>query len=187
MENNQEHFSAGKFKSADELLAAYNALEREFTKRCQLLKKLQNESGGGTPEAQENSVNGETSAQSESELKSPDCGGCATDGTPSDTADAPTEAQLAPTETGVAPTEVETITRIAAPLDPVAEIAKNAEAYAEALADLPQVMACCIARYKACRSGHAVIPAPSGAAVIAPVKRPLTLADAKRLADEMLK
>jgi len=187
MENNQEHFSAGKFKSADELLAAYNALEREFTKRCQLLKKLQSESGG-TPEAQENNVNGETPGQSESELEAPDCGGSVSDGTPpSDTADAPIEAPSEPTETDGAPTEVETITRIAAPLDPVAEIAKNAEAYAEALADLPQVMACCIARYKASRSGLAVIPAPSGAAVIAPVKRPLTLADAKRLADEMLK
>ncbi len=33
----------GKFGSAEELLSAYNALEREFTKRCQQIKLLQAE------------------------------------------------------------------------------------------------------------------------------------------------
>ena len=31
----------GKFDTADELLRAYNALESEFTKRCQLVSELQ--------------------------------------------------------------------------------------------------------------------------------------------------
>ena len=33
----------GKFNTADDLLSAYNALESEFTKRCQLIKQLQAE------------------------------------------------------------------------------------------------------------------------------------------------
>lgn len=35
----------GKFKSADKLLEAYNNLESEFTKKCQLLSQLQKDKG----------------------------------------------------------------------------------------------------------------------------------------------
>ena len=36
----------GKFNGTDELLSAYNALQSEFTKRCQLIKQLQAELDG---------------------------------------------------------------------------------------------------------------------------------------------
>ena len=36
-----ESASYGKFKDADALLAAYNSLEAEFTKRCQRIKELE--------------------------------------------------------------------------------------------------------------------------------------------------
>lgn len=39
--NNDKPF--GKFSSAEELLGAYKALEREFTKRCMRLKDAENE------------------------------------------------------------------------------------------------------------------------------------------------
>ena len=38
--------SYGKFKTADELLKAYNALESEFTKRSQKLKEYEKKSEG---------------------------------------------------------------------------------------------------------------------------------------------
>ncbi len=43
MENGDERteVSLGKFKDAQSLLSAYNALESEFTKRCQKIKELE--------------------------------------------------------------------------------------------------------------------------------------------------
>lgn len=39
--NTNETVSYGKFKDADALYKAYNALESEFTKRCQKIKELE--------------------------------------------------------------------------------------------------------------------------------------------------
>lgn len=153
----------GKFDSPDELLLAYNALESEFTKRCQLVKQLQAElaalsaqESGGCPENAENSE----AVSQEGEVKP----------------EAVAEAVTPP-----APDMKE--------IDVLGEIMRNIADYAEALSAVPEIMAACIAQYKrnlmdADRIRGVV--SPSGMAVIMPAARPRTLSEAKRIADNLL-
>ena len=48
--------SLGKFKNSDELLKAYNNLEKEFTKKCQKIKQLeaQNDNATTSPDVSDN-------------------------------------------------------------------------------------------------------------------------------------
>ena len=166
-ENNQQHF--GKFASAEELLAAYNALESEFTKRCQLVKELQ--------------ARIDSDAQAQAAAMQEHAAG---DGrTPpeelSASADAPeNSATVEP------PAEVRTV--VVAPADVIGAVVADVEEYLDALCAIPQVMDECVARYKQallCREFG--MPAVRGSAVLTPIARPKTLVDAKRIADGMLK
>lgn len=200
----------GKFKTAGDLLAAYNALESEFTKKCQSLKRLQAqlelfnaqaEAGkptGDPPSPPPNSdadrdgappiatavatpppAENFDSAADTSDPNDPfddtdaskdktsefasgiaQCGACAADGED----DAQSAARRA----------LETVVQ-------------NAAEFAETLAALPEIMDACVARYKQkLLGGRAHCVSPAGMAVIAPVKRPRTLYEAKLLADELL-
>lgn len=177
MENTENY---GKFESADALLSAYNALETEFTKRCQLIKQLQAEleavrsreevqpidDGGAsvaeeTASAQADGVSGEEACKTAQE-------------TASDIA-----AVVAVTQDPPA--------RSLSDDDIINAIAADAARFAALLSDMPQIMDACIARYKERLIGLAdVSPVLCGRAVLTPVKKPRTLADAKRLADELL-
>ena len=44
-DNGETAVSYGKFKSADSLYEGYQHLEKEFTKKCQVLKELENQLG----------------------------------------------------------------------------------------------------------------------------------------------
>lgn len=174
-----EETNMGKFKSAEELLSAYNALEREFTKRCQLISELQ----ASLASSKSVQADGKTdSAQSDKE--------CA----PSETADKSTQADAQAQEI---------VKSEKASLDAQSEIAKFAEnrkaaatehidalsyaaLHAEELSEVPEVMEACIERYKRKIIAAGSVPSPEGMAVIVPAKRPKTLADAKLLADSML-
>lgn len=148
---NGERF--GKFENAQSLLDAYNALEAEFTKRCQLISKLQTE------------LNELRAAQARE----------------SEVAPAPTEQ--------VGEKAAEQLVRSSADgIDANAVILaiEQDPEFAVVLAELPEVCDACIAKYKQRLLSYPVI-SPHGAPVIAPAKRPRTLADAKALADEMLK
>lgn len=46
----------GKFGSTEELLSAYNALQSEFTKRCQLVKELQARLDATDAQAEDNAA-----------------------------------------------------------------------------------------------------------------------------------
>lgn len=131
----------GKFNSADELLSAYNALQSEFTKRCQLVKQLQAELDACAAQAESPSVTSDEAQNDVSTL--------------------PDAAEFAECEGGD-------------------------DDYAARLAAIPEVMEACIARYKQKLIESRVSPSPSGVAVIVPAKRPKTLSEAKRLADELL-
>lgn len=167
-ENNQQHF--GKFASAEELLAAYNALESEFTKRCQLVKELQARIDDSDAQAQAAAMqehaagDGRTSPE---ELSA--------------SADAPeTSATVEP------PAEVRTV--VVAPADVIGAVIADVEEYLDALCAIPQVMDECVARYKqALLCKEFGMPAVRGSAVLTPIARPKTLVDAKRIADGMLK
>ena len=175
----------GKFKSAEELLAAYNALEREFTKRCQLIKTLQ--TAGDTACAQEDI--GAEAALSDDPTK-PDTADIE-QGAAAPISDAPPSEAIGavfvqPTAQDPAPTEMST-TRGLSQTDIVEYCVANAE-IAERLSEIPQVMDACIAKYKQRLIGMgAAVNAVRGAAVITPVRRPRTLEEAKILADEMLR
>ncbi len=65
-------------------------------------------------------------------------------------------------------------------------LAEHADLYAEQLSALPGVMDACIARYKRKLIAAGIAKPPEGVAVITPVRRPKTLADAKILADSLL-
>lgn len=158
--NDGELSEFGKFDSAQSLLSAYNALESEFTKRCQLVKELQAELSsrdGAQAEAatnvldraEERAVNGGDERLSEVRT---DGGQAVSDGT-----------------------------------DDVEEICARAIEYAELLSAVPQIMDACIERYKRKLIGFGNSAAIcTGAAVITPVHKPKTLEDAKRLADKLL-
>ena len=164
----------GKFNTADDLLAAYNALESEFTKRCQLIKQLQAELDSFRAQAQE-----QIDEQTTDEVREN------------------VEQQAQTTESNRPVPEVEkddicaaTVLSAPAPVitadDVLNEIMQNACAYAEALSAIPEVMSACIASYKQRLIRPQPATAPSGCAVIVPSKRPRTLQDAKRLADVLL-
>lgn len=186
----------GKFNTADDLLSAYNALESEFTKRCQLIKQLQAklndmsaqaemapQQAGEIPRcetaeqadigaedqarvAAEN--NSQTAPQSEPEIQAGTVIVTGTVASPQDQAPQCDEAN-----------------RIADVLD---EIAIHAAEYADMLSAIPEVMDACIARYKhRLMEVRASGVAPAGMAVIMPAKRPRTLYEAKLIADDMLK
>lgn len=153
----------GKFDSADELLFAYNALESEFTKRCQLLKRLQTE-----PDA--------LRAQAEND-GDPDGTGDGAQATPAlpERKDVEPEMCVAACETQDAPPRVPD------------EILENVREYAEILSDIPEIMDACIARYKRKLVGMIGYAPICGAAVMAPPNRPKTLSEAKAIADRLLK
>ncbi|MCH5162487.1 MAG: hypothetical protein J1G38_03240 [Clostridiales bacterium] len=186
MEANEIEKEYGKFKSAEELLAAYNALEREFTKRCQLIKTLQTaekpacaqediqaeEFSSADDASEATSENFEATADKDKEQSNSEC---------EQIKDASTITQPAPTEESQSAQDV-------APTEVVAYCVHNAETIAEPLSDIPQVMDACIAKYKQKLIGMgATVAAVRGAAVITPVRRPKTLQEAKLLADEMLR
>ncbi|MDE5593222.1 MAG: hypothetical protein K2I75_04740 [Clostridiales bacterium] len=153
----------GKFNTAEDLLAAYNALESEFTKRCQLIKQLQTELDSLRAQAQE-----QIDDMAIGEREQP----------PEDIRSVPE------TEKGVqeiAPTPAAITTD-----DVLNEILQNACEYAELLSTIPEVMSACIASYKQRLIRPQPAAAPSGCAVIVPSKRPRTLSEAKRLADALL-
>lgn len=66
------------------------------------------------------------------------------------------------------------------------EIVQNVGEYADVLSAVPEIMDACVARYKQRLIESRIGGSPSGMAVIMPAKRPATLAEAKRLADELL-
>ncbi len=155
----------GKFNTADDLLHAYNALESEFTKRCQLVKELQTELESLRAQA-------EADGRAESE------DGQTGDNAASENANIPNDI-----ESDIPPENSQKRDEYSGVLD---EVARNAAVYAELLAVVPEVMDACIARYKARLIESPSVGSPSGMAVIVPAKRPKTLSEAKRLADSML-
>ena len=157
----------GKFNSLQELLSAYNALQSEFTKRCQLIKQLQAQLDGADAQAQAGAtVERETGAE-RAEQTPPT---------------SPTEAPLEPTVARSSACDREA--RIA---EAIAVIAENIDDCADYLASLPQIADAVILTYKKKLIGASACASPRGMAVVMPAKRPKTLEDAKRLADEMLK
>ncbi len=182
-ENTQEN-AFGKFKSAEELLAAYNALEREFTKRCQLIKTLK--TAGEHACAQDTDTADKTVRPPEtacSEVRQSECAADSqVDKNTDDTAQEQITQAAAPTENTQSEKQPEL-----APCDIAAYVVANAEECAALLSEIPQVMDACIAKYKQRLIGMHCSPAVRGAAVITPVRRPKTLEEAKILADEMLR
>ncbi|MDE7164524.1 MAG: hypothetical protein K2O04_03780 [Clostridiales bacterium] len=156
----------GKFNTAEDLLAAYNALESEFTKRCQLIKQLQAELDSYRVAQAQEQIDEEV-GNNESEQP----------------AQPPVENQSVPeTEAGE---QVIAQAHVVTPDDVLNEILQNACSYAEVLCTIPEVMSACIASYKKRLIKPQPI-APRGCAVIAPTQKPKTLSEAKRLADAML-
>ncbi len=192
----QENGATGKFESVAQLLAAYNALEREFTKRCQLVKQLQaaliaRGAQADIINAPDESVGCEqpsAAAQGGTVYTSPDAN---SDREQAESAPAVVAAigkvgeTAADVETenarGTADGEEDRVRRV------IAEVAMNAEMYAPALTEIPLVMDACLEKYKKKLIGFAQVPPPPGMAVIVPRKKPASLAEAKRLADELLK
>lgn len=189
----------GKFNTADDLLAAYNALEGEFTKRCQLIKQLQAEL--------EQALSAQAPEKSDAVADATQADPAQYDPAPLEqAAEAPAppeqertkEANAVPVtcdaaavETAYAPSGSAAMTDAQVDLDAlrgavVGEVAQNAAAYAEALCALPEIMDACVARYKRRLIEARVIGSPSGVAVIAPPSRPRSLADAKALADKLI-
>ena len=201
----------GKFKTSDDLLAAYNALESEFTKKCQSLKRLQAQLELLNAQAEAGKPTGDPPSP-------PPDNDADRDGTP-------------PIATAAAtPPPAENFARAADTSDPndpfddtdaskdktsefasgiaqggacaiadgeddaqsaarraLETVVQNAAEFAETLAALPEIMDACVARYKQkLLGGRAHCVSPAGMAVIAPVKRPRTLYEAKLLADELL-
>ncbi|MDE6401651.1 MAG: hypothetical protein K2L54_03460 [Clostridiales bacterium] len=188
----------GKFNTADDLLAAYNALESEFTKKCQSVKRLQAQLELLNAQAAQRSSDGgdgaceqfrsEASAacgSGESHAIDESVGGSHDDGGAIDATDAPQS------DTVVAAVAVEPDDRRCADEDEARRVldivAQNAAEFAETLSALPEIMDACVARYKQKLIGGRTLGiAPSGMAVVAPAKRPRSLYEAKLLADELL-
>ena len=149
-EKNEPEERFGKFDTAEALLDAYNALEAEFTKRCQLISKLQTElselrAAQATEEPPEKSTPSDQIAEQVNSVRS--------------SADVN--------------------------LDGVILAIEKDPDFAIVLATLPEVCDACITNYKQ-RLLSFPARSPHGAPVIAPIKKPRTLLDAKRLVDEML-
>lgn len=164
----------GKFNTAEDLLAAYNALESEFTKRCQLIKQLQTELDELRAQAQEQ-IDEQTVddkiTNAEEQAQQPDSTRPVPEAEKGDICAATVMSAPAPVITAD---------------DVLNEILQNACEYAEALSAIPDVMSACIASYKQRLIRPQPASAPSGCAVIVPSKRPRTLSEAKRLADALL-
>ena len=172
-ETETETTGTGKFKSAEELLSAYNALEREFTKRCQLVSKLQASLASREGSQAENPDGAQAAAKSETADESAEADGQIND-------------MLTSEKSADAQSEIESLTekRDAARIRD--DIKSFAAIHAEELSAIPEVMDFCIERYKRKIIAAGSVPSPEGMAVIVPARRPKTLADAKRLADSML-
>lgn len=183
-----------KFKSEEELLSAYNALEREFTKRCQLIKELQASLASHAAAQAEKS-------QSDAAPEKTD--GSATDGPHGDKPNAAAEKIVTADKSAEADGQVALAVKSGDAADAESDIKTFTErrrralvdlddatvyaiAHAEELSAVPEVMDACIARYKRKIIAAGSVRAPEGMAVIVPAKRPKTLADAKLLADSML-
>ena len=162
----------GKFGSTEELLSAYNALQSEFTKRCQLVKELQARLDATGAQAEDNAAP-RSSAQ---------CGGA--DGTIAERGEQALAEVSADAERAVMTDGADEADDDEAR---IAEALAKAAECAAALAGLQPVMDECLARYKKKLLGLGTLGMPCGTAVITPARRPRTLSDAKRLADEMLK
>lgn len=218
MKHNAEHaeqsaFELGKFESVEQLLAAYNALEAEFTKRCQLVRELQaalseraaqaedaEKSGGAarynaadTPQAVE-TAGAQTGGQS---AVAAETSGAACDGAAREAAQAPARpcaercnSDACATAARDGAERAENAERVeSAAIDAgaaLAYVAQNIAELAESLCELPELADACIARYKRRLMDARLVAVPRGAAVITPAKRPRTLDDAKRIADALL-
>ncbi|MCH5350877.1 MAG: hypothetical protein J1F39_02785 [Clostridiales bacterium] len=172
----ETEINTGKFKSAEELLSAYNALEREFTKRCQLISKLQAALSSRDGSQAQAADGGSDSTETE----------CEKTADKSDGADGQINVLMQNEKVKTdAQSEIDTFKkrREATCPDNAAEYAIS---HAEELSAIPEVMAACIERYKRKIIAAGSVPSPEGMAVIVPAKRPKTLADAKLLADSML-
>lgn len=167
-EISRQHF--GKFASAEELLAAYNALESEFTKRCQLVKELQ--------------ARIDSDAQAQAAIRQ-ECTARDDDRTPSEEPSANVDV---PENSATVEPSAEAQTASVAPADVIGAVIADVEEYLDALCAVPQVMDECVARYKqALLCKEFGMPQVRGSAVLTPIARPKTLVDAKRIADGMLK
>lgn len=153
----KDEIEQSKFNDDKELLAAYNALEREFTKRCQLIKELQAKLDAVTAQAPPQELPVDDAGDAE--------GSAGAVQTPFD---APPPPQP-PTERDV-----------------LEYVAERAGELAELLSQIPEIADACIARYKQRILGCRTASSPRGAAVITPARRPKTLDEAKRLVDELL-
>lgn len=198
----------GKFNTPEALLAAYNALESEFTKRCQLIKKLQAEldarsdaqaeskvcADGGSPDRDITADISQSRKSGSDEIAVSDgCSETADDviaaaeeyravETAADEVsaeDSRAEAEKAGSDGGACPNGISAE-------DALDYIVRNAADCADALAEIPDIAAVCIARYKRRLAEPLPAAAPCGSAVMVPVKRPRTLAEAKLLVDGLL-
>ncbi len=180
MKNNAEQADnsvseISKFDTVEELLSAYNALEKEFTKRCQLVKRLQaalDACGAQTDgnASADGAADGEPVAEAADD-RTPDLNGgaCAA----SDRVDCDARA--------------ETMSRDEVLRFVSDEIARNVSDYAETLAEIPEIAEAAVTRYKIkLASPCARVAPPRGMAVILPSAKPRTLSEAKRLADRLL-
>ncbi len=206
MKHNAEHaeqsaFKLGKFESVEQLLAAYNALEAEFTKRCQLVRELQAALSERAAQAEDAEKSGGTarynaadtpqavdSAGARADGQSADAAAC--DGAARETAQPCTErcnSDACATAARGCAEHAENAER--AVIDAgaaLAYVAQNIAELAESLCELPELADACIARYKRRLMDARLVAVPRGAAVITPAKRPRTLDDAKRIADALL-
>lgn len=211
MKHNAEHaeqsaFELGKFESVEQLLAAYNALEAEFTKRCQLVRELQAALSERAAQAEKTEKSGSEarynaadtpqaveSAGAQADGQSADAAvinGAACDGAARETAQPCAErcnSDACATAARGGAERVENAER--AVIDAgaaLAYVAQNIAELAESLCELPELADACIARYKRRLMDARLVAVPRGAAVITPAKRPRTLDDAKRIADALL-
>lgn len=214
MKHNAEHaeqsaFKLGKFESVEQLLAAYNALEAEFTKRCQLVRELQaalseraaqaedaEKSGGAAQSNAADTPQAVESAGAQADGQSADAAetnAAACDDAARETAQ-PCAERCSPDACATAARggaeRVENAERVeSAVIDAgaaLAYVAQNIAELAESLCELPELADACIARYKRRLLDARLVAVPRGAAVITPAKRPRTLDDAKRIADALL-
>ncbi len=210
----------GKFNTPEALLAAYNALESEFTKRCQLIKKLQAEldarsdaqaeskvcaNGCGSPDRDMSADVSQSRKSGSNEIAVPD--GCsenaddviaaaeenragetaaAEENRAGETAAAEVSAADSRAEADKAGSDGGACSNGISAEDALDYIVRNAADCADALAEIPDIAAVCIARYKRRLAEPLPAAAPCGSAVMVPVKRPRTLAEAKLLADGLL-
>ena len=213
MKHNAEHaeqsaFKLGKFESVEQLLAAYNALEAEFTKRCQLVRELQAALSERAAQAEDAEKSGGTarynaadtqqvveSAGAPADGQSADAAAC--DGAARETVQAPAQPCAERCNSDACVTAARGCAEHAENAERVESVvidagaalvyvAQNIAELAESLCELPELADACIARYKRRLMDARLVAVPRGAAVITPAKRPRTLDDAKRIADALL-